>query len=299
MGDYLPQTNGKLSNKNKEAWELEAATGMLSHNNHAERPFAVLRAFAKMYPALSLRNLAWLAHSLVNGTHRPAHTFGVVKDRYSIPSQKAGIALTAHPSLKRAVNEVCSVRRKNVGSVTVIIRTAQLDDKKLQIETRKRKAEETIAARIRSKTTKAARIDKAEHIASHHLVLSIPDLENELAARQSNKQSRINFLKEQFDARVNCEVPRLFKTICCAYRKRGGGLRKCPEDKTQELSYLTSLIKLMIVEDQDTLGVNDFALPSSTFEYIRYLPTISADFANPKGYLSAHSLTKLLPYLYH
>ena len=106
-------------------------------------------------------------------------------------------------------------------------------------------------------------------------------------------------MKEQFDARVNCEVPRLYKTISSAYRKRGGGLRKCPEDKTQELSYLTSLIKLMIVEDQDTLGLNDFALPSSTFEYIRYLPTISADFANPKGNPSAHSLTKPLPYLYH
>ncbi len=59
---------------------MEAAQGMLSHNNHAERPFAVLRAFAKMYPALSLRNLAWLAHSLVNGTHRPARTFGIAKD---------------------------------------------------------------------------------------------------------------------------------------------------------------------------------------------------------------------------
>ena len=164
---------------------------MLSHNNHAERPFAVLRAFAKMYTALSLHNLAWLAHSLVNGTHRPAHTFGVGNDRNGIHSQKAGIALTAHPSLRRAVNEVCSVRRKKVGAVTTIVRKAQVDDKILQIETRKRKAEEHIAARIRSKTTKAARIDKAEHIAAHHLVLSLQDLEDELAARQSNKQSRI------------------------------------------------------------------------------------------------------------
>jgi hypothetical protein len=154
MHDYLSQTNGKLSNMNKEEWELEAAKGMLSHNNYAERPFAVLRAFAKMYPALSLRNLAWLAHSLVDRTHRPAHTFGVAKYRIGIHSQK-----TAHPTLKRAVNEVCSVRRRRVGAVTTIIRKAQIDDKKLQIVTRKRKAEEHIAARIRSKTTKAARID--------------------------------------------------------------------------------------------------------------------------------------------
>jgi hypothetical protein len=72
MKDYLRQTDGKLSNGKRESWELGAVKGMLSHNNHAERPFAVLRSFAKTYPALSLRNLAWLSHSLVNGTHRPA-----------------------------------------------------------------------------------------------------------------------------------------------------------------------------------------------------------------------------------
>jgi hypothetical protein len=175
------------------------------------------------------------------------------------------------------------VRRKTVGAVTTIVRQTQNDDKTEQIETRKRKAHEHYEARIRSKTTKAARVDKAEHIAAHHLVLSIHDLQNELEARQSNKQSRINFLKEQFAARVNCEVPRSYTTIGNEYRKRGGGLRKCPEDKTKELTYLTELIKLMIVEDQDTLGFNDFPLPNSSFEYIRFLPTISTAFANPQG----------------
>jgi hypothetical protein len=231
MSDYLAQTNGALSNKEKEEWELEAAKGMLCHNNHAERPFAVLRAFAKMFPALSLRNLAWLSHSLVNGTHRPAHTFGAAPKLNGSRSSLAGIALTAHPSLRQAVNVVCSVRRRKVGAVTNIIRQAQIDDKTEQIETRKRKAIEHYEAGIRSKTTKAARVDKAEHIAAHHLVRSIHDLEDELAARQSNKQSRINFLKEQFDARVNCEVPRSYTTIGSAYRKRGGGLRKGQKTK--------------------------------------------------------------------
>ena len=283
MGDYLHQTNGVLCNRNKEEWELDAAKGMLAHNNAAERPFAVLRAFAKMYPALSLRNLAWLSHSLVNGTHRPAHTFGEVKDRHGNNCSKVGIALTAHPILKRAVNLVCSVRRKTVGTVTQIIRQAQNDDKSEQIETRKRKAIETYEARIRAKATKAARVDKAEHIAAHHLTLSIQNLEDELEARGNSKQSRINFLKEQFDARVNGEVPRSYSTIGSAYRKRGGGLRKCPEDKKQEEVYLYELLKLMIVEDQDMLGQNSFIMPANSFEYIRFLPTISAEYANPKG----------------
>jgi hypothetical protein len=54
MGKYLSQTNGALCNANRQEWEIEAIQGMMSHNNFAERPFAVLKAFAKTYPALSL-----------------------------------------------------------------------------------------------------------------------------------------------------------------------------------------------------------------------------------------------------
>jgi hypothetical protein len=111
MKDYIKQTDDQLSNGKRATWELEAVKGMLCHNNHAERPFAVLRAFAKMYPALSLRNLAWLCHhSLVNGTHRPARTFGTDKDKHGNNLHVAEIAVMAHKNLKRAVNAVCSVR---------------------------------------------------------------------------------------------------------------------------------------------------------------------------------------------
>ncbi len=47
MGDFLKQTNGTLSNDKKEAWEIETVKGLVSHNNYAERPFAVLRAIWK------------------------------------------------------------------------------------------------------------------------------------------------------------------------------------------------------------------------------------------------------------
>jgi hypothetical protein len=149
MSDYLKQTNGKLSNEKRESWELEAVKGMLSHNNFAERPFAVLRAIWKMYPALSLKNLGWLSHSLANGAHRPAQTYGVTKDKEGNFCQKAGIALTAHPELKRAVNVVCSVRRKTIGAVTRIVREAQILDSEEQKETRKRRAREKYEKKLR------------------------------------------------------------------------------------------------------------------------------------------------------
>jgi hypothetical protein len=283
MGDYLKQTNGKLCNDKRETWELEAVKGMVSHNNHAERPFAVLRAIWKMYPSLSLKNLGWLSHSLANGTHRPASTYGVSKDTDGNHCSKPGIALTAHPELKRAVSVVCSVRRKLIGSVTELVRAAQISDSEAQITTRKRRAREKHLHRIRLKASQAAKADKAEHTAAHHLVLSTKDLLDELTGRRNNKQSQITFLKEQFDARVVGDLKRTYSSIGDRYRKRGGGLRKCPPEKKDELAYLTELLCLMIKEDQETLGLNAVTVSTSSCDYIRFLPSISAQFSNPKG----------------
>jgi hypothetical protein len=108
MKDYLKQTNGHLRNDVREDWEVNACKAMLCHNNHAERPFAVLRAYKNLYPSLSRGNLAKLSQSLVNGTHRPAGN-GMV----------AGIALTADPRLRCCIGKLCSVRRKKVRNFIV------------------------------------------------------------------------------------------------------------------------------------------------------------------------------------
>ena len=60
MKNYIKQTGGELCNDNREEWENKAIAHMVSHNNYAERPFAVVKAFARMYPSLSLRNLSHL-----------------------------------------------------------------------------------------------------------------------------------------------------------------------------------------------------------------------------------------------
>jgi hypothetical protein len=61
--------------------------------------------------------------------------------------------------------------------------------------------------------------------------------------------------------------------------------------KKQELDYLTELVTLMIKEDQDTLGLNAVDIPACSFEYIRFLPTISKEFSNPKGTKYPNPLT--------
>ncbi len=283
MGNYLKQTDGELRNDKMEPWELEATKGMLAHNNHAERPFAVLRAVWKMYPSLSLKNLGWLSHSLANGTHRPAQTYGVARDAEGNHCPKPGIAITAAPQVKHAVSVVCSVRRKTIGDVTKIVRAAQITDTKEQIATRKLRAREKHLHLLHLKSVKAVKIDMAEHTAANNLILTTRKLQDELQGRQSNKQSQISLLKEQLNARVVGDLKRTYSTIGSRFRKQGGGFRMCPVDKKQELAYLTELVTLMITEDQDNLGFNAVEIPCSSFQYIRFLPTISKEFSNPKG----------------
>ncbi len=43
MKDYLRQTDGSLHTGTREQWERDKFKHMLSHNNGAERPFAILR----------------------------------------------------------------------------------------------------------------------------------------------------------------------------------------------------------------------------------------------------------------
>ncbi len=140
MKHYITQTGGVLSNEKRKDWEIKAVRHMVAHNNYAERPFAVVKVFARMYPSLSLRNLSHLTHSLVNGTHWCGDTFGRRNKAVPVTTRLAGIALTAHLQLKTAVNTLCSVRRKSLGLVTLLYRTAQQLDKAAQVAHRKEKA---------------------------------------------------------------------------------------------------------------------------------------------------------------
>jgi hypothetical protein len=103
MKDYLRQTNGLLRTSLRPAAEVTTCKAMLCHNNHAERPFAVLRQYKRLYPSISLTNLSKLSLSLVNGTHQPASD-----------GEAAGVALTADHRLRACVGRLCSVRRKSV-----------------------------------------------------------------------------------------------------------------------------------------------------------------------------------------
>jgi hypothetical protein len=221
MKDYLKQTKGRLRTDVREEWELKMCRAMLCHNNAAERPFAVLRQYKRLYPSLSIENLAKLTHSLVNGSHRPGSS-----------EFKAGIALTSDPRLRKAIVNLCSVKRKTAGIVTKFIRAELKADKEELCEVRKQKTEARFEDNIRKKAKRAAIRDHAETILHTSLVTSIAELNTQLQARCNSSSARITFLKEQFHARVSGESPRDYRGLGREFRGVHGKLKITPSDGT-------------------------------------------------------------------
>jgi hypothetical protein len=295
MKNYIRQTDGKLANDKRAAWEIMAVNKTVCHNNHAERPFAVLKALAQMYPSLSLRNLSRLVHSLVNGTHRCADTFGIRNVNLGICPRLPGIALTAHPKVKEAVSKLCSVRRKTAGLVTIMQREAFRTDQKAQVLNRKRKAKEKFEENVAKQARIAASRNNAEETATNSLCTDLEELEHQLESRQNSKGARLIFLKEQIYARIAGEHPRLYSGLGPEWRKRGGKLRVSSNNKFQsDEDYLTQLVIAMLKEDGDTLGVNNSNAQSATQDYIRALPSIPLEYTNPKAVAWKQEFSKFI-----
>ncbi len=86
---------------------------------------------------------------MVNGTHRPEHIFGRTSIKDGINMKPPGIALTAHPALRLAVNKLCSVRTREVGIVTRLVREANRVAVEAKDANRKRKAKKDFDERVR------------------------------------------------------------------------------------------------------------------------------------------------------
>ena len=273
MKKYLRQTDGVNANERRNEEDLERCNEMLCHNNNAERPFAVLRQYQRMYPSISLKNLSWLSTSLVNGTHAPADK-----------GHAGGIALTAHALLQDAIGNLCSVRRKSPGRITTFIRAAHAVDRFEAVTARKRKAREKYANNVRKKAKRAALTDYAEEVCATSMVTTLPALQIQLEAHAGSKNGQMKFLKDQFHARVSGATPRNYPSLGKDFRTKFGKLKLTSSVPKQcNLAYLTSLISAMIVEDCDLIGVNENRMPQLTQHFIRVVPEISSEFTNPKS----------------
>jgi hypothetical protein len=94
----------------------------------------------------------------------------------------------------------------------------------------------------------------------------------------------MKFLREQFHARVSGTIPREYPSLGKEFRTKFGKLKLTSSCKTQcKLEYLTNLIKAMIIEDSDFIGVNENRAAEFTQHFIRVVPEISSEFTNPKS----------------
>ncbi len=110
---------------------------------------------------------------------------------------------------------------------------------------------------MRKKAKKAPLRDHAEEINCNSLVTDVVEFQTQLAEREKSPKAKIIFLKEQFHARVSGEDPRVYTTLGPEFRTKHGKLRLTAQHKnTTEVAYLTSLLKAMMEEDGDAIGLN-------------------------------------------
>jgi hypothetical protein len=73
---------------------------LLSHNNVAERPFGIVKAYLDVYKTMKLSTLANFSLAITNGSHHPGGTSGKkIKTKLRVP-KAAGIAVTSPDALK-------------------------------------------------------------------------------------------------------------------------------------------------------------------------------------------------------
>ncbi len=198
MGKYLKSTGGIYRNELREEWEFEAVAKLLSHNNPAERPFAIVKAYLQIFPTMRLATLANFSLSMTNGSHRPAGTLGKTLKTQNKERAPPGIALTSPLQLQMAVTKVCGVRLINTGSVTKMMRETNANLMVLGDNRRKAKHKADMEQKAKLQFNKGVQhnINMTEILAT-----TTSDLEANLELLGHAVGTSFSYLKRQFAAR--------------------------------------------------------------------------------------------------
>ena len=286
MGAYINATDGEKRNNKLTELEKTKASQLLSHNNHAERPFAVIKALAKKYPSMSLRNLAATANARVNGTFRMPEEGGKTQKTIGKIVAQPGIFYNVDPELLAAVSKVCSVRENTVGVVVAMIRDDYENDMDAQRQHRKAQKEFKLKETTR---LQKGRAEKANIASEVKLAISIDEFKLHLRSLEGlvgAVRAKRAYLKGQFDARVHhrkWEYP--ISAVGLMYRNKSGkALRKTSnEPGKKDDQHLLELLELMIAHDAEVgRGVQVQEEPVN-IDLVRVLPTISPAHTNARS----------------
>jgi hypothetical protein len=249
MGDFLEATNGRKSLSKLEPWMKKRAVHLLAHNNHAERPFAVMKYYNNIFETMTLSNLSSLSLARCNNTYQ-RHPDNPKTQKTTTGKVVVGAAVDAHPKLQAAVSAVSSVRVKSLGEVTVLRREGAVADQAAATAHRKRRREEELHVKTRLALGRAKRVAEAN---STTLVTTEAELDAKLAAK-SGKGTKVELLRQQITARLGgaraFDYPR--SAVWSAFRSaklKSNPIRVTPGSGEDDLEYRTSLVKLMIAFD--------------------------------------------------
>jgi hypothetical protein len=274
MGNYLKATDGIYRNELRDDWQLEKVSALLCTNNPAERPFAVAKAYMKIYQSLSLRTLAVFSLCMCNSSHRPAEGKGKQERTRKASVRGSGNALTAAPSLQRAVTKLCSVKRVNVGKVTAKLDSIFETNTQRAEARRDRKRKEDEEAAMRKIAKKANKFNNA---LEEPLAASIGDLLAHMKAMGNAVGVSKDYLKRQFNARLmraehdEFDYPSIGDTYRANTKKRK--LKMTPNNNQNELEYLQKLVILMMKADSRRGAIDADDVPLSGL--VRVVPTIN------------------------
>ncbi len=267
MGKYLQSTGGIYRNDVREDWELAKVSKLLAHNNAAERPFAVAKAYLDCFPTMKLSTLANYSLALTNGSHHSAGTIGKRTKTKLRVTKPAGIAVSSPSVLKEAVTKLCGVRVALPGAVTSLLRAKYSVDS-IDADTRRQAHNQAeLEKKARGHLKKGIKFNNVSPVSYPYkniyqcvsltslicnllhpqnmeepLANSKQDLEDEIMALMGNaKMTCYAYLKRQFSAReARAALDKFFYPhIGATFRDRGGKkLKLTPSDGEDKHQYL-------------------------------------------------------------
>jgi len=265
MGDYLEATNGKHARSKLAPEVIEKASVLFNHNNNAERPFAVMKAFQKQYPSMKVSMLGAMTHARMSG---------VFKD--------GGAFTASEPRLQHSISDLCCIHAKKPGKITTLLRECKSNDLKLTAANRKKRTHKKYADQHKALATRAKRKNLHFETPIDYTVAKL-----RLQLEGLNKTDRgargrcIKHLKNQVNVRLTAGRDYELATtpeIGMAYRgkRKPYQIKMAPSNGEDELEHLTKLVELMIAED----AKHEYEAPSTEVT-IRCPHVISADHTNP------------------
>jgi hypothetical protein len=284
LGNYLKATDGIYRNELRDDWQLEKVSALLCINNPAERPFAVAKAYLKIYQSMSIRTLAAFGLSMCNGSHRPAEATSKGKQERTRNKavRECGTALTAPSELQRVVTRLCSVKRVNIGKITAVL------DHKFQTNTlraeelRKSKRKEEEEAAMRKIAKKAVKFNNA---LEETLAPTVGNLLAHMKAMGKAVGVCKDYLKRQFNARLMRAEKDEFNYASIGDKYRANTkkrkIKMTPSDNQNEIEYLKELVVLMMKADSRRGACDHSEVALSGL--IRKVPTLNVNSTNARA----------------